>query len=147
MRALVLAVQGGESRVVERNPLAHVLERGPHNVLNAGGLGGARHRGSLLALTVAVAVLPEIRHAKGAMGTGERRRERLGLVGVGGDHLGAESGERLGFVGVGVARDRAGGEGSVLVGENGADQPAPLCASGSEYRDDLLAGHYCPIGE
>ena len=60
------------------------------------------------------------------------------MIGIAGDDLDAQIGERLRLVGIRLARDRACGEGAVLVGGNGARQAAALRACGSDDGNDLL---------
>jgi len=84
---------------------------------------------------------PEEGDAVGPVGAGECPLQVLEIVHVGFDDLGAQRRQRARFVGRGVARQGAGGEGAGLVPQDGAYQPAPLGAGGTDHGNDLLFRH------
>ena len=145
VRHLVLAHQGGHPVVGERHPLAGVLERGPDDVLDAGGLGRLRHVAGLGDLFLGRKVRPEERDAVGAVGARERLLEARLVIDVGGHDLGAEARELPGLVRVDVPGDGPGGEAAVGIVQDGADQAAALGAGGADYRNDFLGRRHIRI--
>ena len=75
MRHLVMAHQRRHAGVVELHPAARVLERGPDHVLHARLARSIGHGMRLGALLVRRKVIPEERHAVGAVGPGKRTRD------------------------------------------------------------------------
>src|SRR6266545_301751 len=113
VRHLVLAHQRGHPVVVERHPLARVLEGRPDHVLELGGLRRSRQVAGLRQLPLGREMLPEIRDTEGAVGSRERPLNGPGLVGICRDELHARGSQRLRLLGVDVSCERAGPERAV----------------------------------
>ena len=127
VRDAVLALEHRHPRVVGRHQLARVFERRPDDVLDAGGLGRVGDVLRLGDFLLAGEVLPEVRDGEDAVRARERLLQALDVVEIGRRRLPRPSPAiALALSLDGVARDGAGGEAAVRVGENRRDEAAAL---------------------
>ena len=74
------------------------------------------------------------------MGAIKRFFKTLYIIDIASDDFCTRIRERFRLLGIGVSRYRARSKGTMLVVQNGADQPATLSTCGSDHRDDFLVG-------
>src|ERR1035437_7878781 len=82
-------------------------------------------------------MLPEVREAVRAIGTGKCGDQARFVIEVGHDHFDPEGGERLGLLGVGIAGYRANTEPTIGVRKDRASEAAPLGTGGAGHGNDL----------
>jgi hypothetical protein len=118
VRHLVPAEQRRHARVVELDPAARVLKRRPDHVLHSGDSRGIGERVRLGTLAVRRHVVPEERHAIGAVRTGEGPRDGSWVGEVGRYDFSAGGRQLPGLVRARVARDGAHRELTLRIGQD-----------------------------